>query len=203
MNRRLTERGRERRRQLMDYATKRFADVGYHATSVADIVTGLGVGKGVFYWYFDSKEQLFGEILREALVDLRRTQQQAIAGVDDPVRRIELGIRASAHWSAAHREFHKLTEFAATDEQFHRALRKGQDVAIADTMRHVDDGIARGIIRDIDARYIAQAILGLTSQLVNRFIYDEGADPDEVADVVCAFLFDGILCGAGEPRVPA
>ena len=89
MNRRLTQRGRERRRQLMDFATTRFAENGYHPTSVAEIVTGLGVGKGVFYWYFQSKEELFLEILREAQTDLRRSQQQAITDVDDPVRRIE------------------------------------------------------------------------------------------------------------------
>ena len=52
MNRRLTSRGKERRRQLMDHATGLFADNGYHPTSVAEIVQGLGVGKGVFYWYF-------------------------------------------------------------------------------------------------------------------------------------------------------
>ena len=50
----------------MDYAATRFAENGYHPTSVAEIVQGLGVGKGVFYWYFDSKEELFLEILREA-----------------------------------------------------------------------------------------------------------------------------------------
>ena len=57
--RRLTARGKERRQQLMDYAAERFAEGGYHPTSVAEIVQGLGVGKGVFYWYFDSKEELF------------------------------------------------------------------------------------------------------------------------------------------------
>ena len=89
--RRLTARGEERRRQLLDFATERFAENGYHPTSVAEIVQGLGVGKGVFYWYFESKEELFLEILKEAQTDLRRTQQQAIADVDDPIRRIELG----------------------------------------------------------------------------------------------------------------
>ena len=66
MSRRLTQRGKERRQQLMEYAAARFAENGYHPTSVAEIVQGLGVGKGVFYWYFDSKEQLFVEILRDA-----------------------------------------------------------------------------------------------------------------------------------------
>src|SRR3546814_20734289 len=73
----------------MAFATSRFAEQGYHPTSVSEIVAGLGVGKGVFYWYFDSKAQLFLEILREAQNDLRRKQQQAIVAETDPIRRID------------------------------------------------------------------------------------------------------------------
>src|SRR6266508_1249043 len=57
MERRLTPRGRDRRRQLMAVATELFARSGYDPTSVGDIVSALGVGKGVFYWYFSSKEE--------------------------------------------------------------------------------------------------------------------------------------------------
>ena len=56
----------------MDFAARRFAENGYHPTSVAEIVEGMGVGKGVFYWYFSSKEALLVEILREAQYDLRQ-----------------------------------------------------------------------------------------------------------------------------------
>src|SRR4051794_41379869 len=84
MTRRLTTRGRERRAQLMDFAARRFAENGYHPTSVAEIVQGMGVGKGVFYWYFDSKEELLTEILREAQLDLRRRQQLFIAAETEP-----------------------------------------------------------------------------------------------------------------------
>ena len=124
MNRRLTQRGRERRQQLMDFAATRFAEQGYHPTSVAEIVQGLGVGKGVFYWYFSSKEELFFEILREAQQDLRRSQQQAIDGIDDPIRRIELGLQASMHWSSEHQELFNLFAFAATEETFAPAALK-------------------------------------------------------------------------------
>ena len=102
----------------MEYATERFAENGYHPTSVAEIVQGLGVGKGVFYWYFSSKEELFGEILREAQQQLRRRQQAAIADEPDPVRRIELGILVSLQWFRDHREYFAITQFAATDETF-------------------------------------------------------------------------------------
>ena len=56
----------------MDVAARKFAENGFHPTSVAEIVAGVGVGKGVFYWYFDSKDQLFLEILHDAQQDLRR-----------------------------------------------------------------------------------------------------------------------------------
>ena len=68
----MTPRGRDRRAQLMDFAAHRFAEHGYHPTSVAEIVSGIGVGKGVFYWYFTSKEELLVEILRDGQYELRR-----------------------------------------------------------------------------------------------------------------------------------
>src|SRR5579862_8955077 len=132
MNRKLTPRGRERRRQLMDFAARRFAENGYHPTSVAEIVDGMGVGKGVFYWYFSSKEELFGEIMRDAQHDLRRRQQAAIAEESDPVQRITLGIRASMAWISENRHLSTLFEFAASEERFRPMLRRGQDVAVAD-----------------------------------------------------------------------
>jgi AcrR family transcriptional regulator len=195
VNRRLTDRGRERRRQLMEFATRSFAQSGYHPTSVAEIVTGLGVGKGVFYWYFESKEELFLEILRDGMTDLRRSQQQLIAGVDDPIERIRLGIRATARWSAAHRDLYRLTQFAATQQEFAPTLRKGRETAVEDTNRHVREGIARGLLRDIDPDYISHAILGVATHLVGTFIHGRGADPEEVADIAAAFVLDGILTG--------
>ncbi len=114
MRRKLTQRGRDRRRQLMTCAASLFAERGYHPTSVADIVQSLGVGKGVFYWYFSSKEELLAEILREGHQDLRRRQQAAIGDEPDPIVRIERGVRASMEWFRDHRHFFTLFQFAAT-----------------------------------------------------------------------------------------
>src|SRR5436853_6725967 len=123
MRRQLTPRGMERRAQLMAHATSLFADRGYHSTAVSDIVDSLRVGKGVFYWYFSSKEELLAEILRESHQDLRRRQQQAIGDEPNPVLRIELGIRATIEWFLAHRKYFTLFQFAASDERFAPVLR--------------------------------------------------------------------------------
>ena len=192
MAKRLTQRGKERREQLLAFAAARFAEQGYHATSVSEIVSGLGVGKGVFYWYFDSKEQLFLEILRESQHELRRQQQQAIAGVDDPIRRIELGLRASLEFSEAHRDHNKLVQFAATESTFLPALRRGQEVAVADLVKHVKEAIAQGRIPDNDPDVIAHALLGVATTLAQTFIYNRGEPAGSIADAAVAFCLAGM-----------
>jgi AcrR family transcriptional regulator len=193
VNRRLTQRGKDRRRQLMDFAAHRFADNGYHPTSVAEIVQGMGVGKGVFYWYFSSKEELFLEILKEAQTDLRRRQQQAIADTEDPVERIEAGIRATMGWLAENRHLSGLFQFAASEERFAPALRRGQEVAVGDVVRHVKEGIVAGRIRDTDPLVLSHAILGVTNHLARVFIFERDEPADAVADAAIGFCLDGLL----------
>jgi AcrR family transcriptional regulator len=192
VERRLTARGKERRDQLMAYAAARFATGGYHPTSVAEIVQGIGVGKGVFYWYFDSKEELFLEILKDAQQELRRTQRVSYGEELDPLRRIELGIRATFRWLDEHRHVFNLFQFAATEEQFAPALRRGQDVAVADIVRHIKEAIVEGQVRDGDPEVLAHAILGVTNQLSRAFLRERREDVDEVADAAVAFVLDGL-----------
>ncbi len=177
----------------MDYAARRFAENGYHPTSVAEIVEGLGVGKGVFYWYFSSKEELFLEILRDAQFGMRRSQDAAIGDESDPVRRIEVGIRASIDWLWSNRHLLTLFQFAATEDRFSPELRRGGDVALSDVARHVKEGIVAGRIRDADPEMIAQAIVGVTNTLARRFLFGRGEAPDSVADAAVAFCLEGIL----------
>jgi AcrR family transcriptional regulator len=193
VNRRLTQRGIERKRQLMAFATERFAERGYHPTSVAEIVEGLGVGKGVFYWYFDSKEELFFEILRNAQQDLRRAQQTAIEDESDAVAKIQQGIRASMQWAADHRYVNKLFQFASTEERFAPALRRGGEVAATDIIRIVEEGIADGEIRDANPVVLAHAILGSTTYLARVFLHDQEMQPGELADEAVAFCLEGLL----------
>ncbi len=198
MDRRLTQRGEERRRQLIAFAAERFAENGYHPTSVAEIVEGLGVGKGVFYWYFDSKEELLRAILAEGQLDLRRRQRAAIADATTPMARIERGIRASIEWSLAQKIFFRLFQFAATDDRFTDNLRAGEKVAIRDAARHVADAMAAGEIPDTDPEVLAHAMLGVSSHLVQLVHRGLVAPTDEIIDATVSFCLYGI---AGPPPV--
>lgn len=59
------------RERLLRAAVDLFADKGYAATSVREIVAAAGVTKPVLYYYFQSKEGLYLEIMNSASDDLR------------------------------------------------------------------------------------------------------------------------------------
>ena len=185
----------------MAHATVLFADRGYHPTAVSDIVDSLGVGKGVFYWYFSSKEELLSEILRDAHLQLRRAQQAAIASAPDPLERIELGILASLQWFRDHRAYFAITQFAATDETFAPVLRRNREVAVADTVRHIKEAIVEGRIADGEPELLAHAILGVVDQLTRRYLIERDEPVAQIAAAATAFCISGLAGGAPpEPR---
>lgn len=194
--RRLTTRGRERRGELIEFATRRFAENGFHPTSVSEIVDGVGVGKGVFYWYFPSKDDLLLEILREALYDLRRAQEEAMAVAIDPLHRLELGIRASLTWSAANPDVLRLAMFGWTEEHFARAMEKGRRVAIADTARHVRHAMEAGQLAPGDPTMMATAIRGVTDELAREYISGGSELTEEVIATAVRMCLYGLR---GEP----
>jgi AcrR family transcriptional regulator len=200
MPQRLTVRGNKRRTQIIDYAARRFATDGYHETSVADIVNGLGVGKGVFYWYFESKDALLKEILIEAQRDLRRKQRQAIADEPDPLRRISAAIRTSFVWLSSNLHLFLLLEQAKTDEKFYNLVRQGEEMAVADALPHVKAGMDAGIIRRDDPLVIAHAILGVTTSLARLLIVDGKEDPLPAAEKAIAFCMSGVSIGGQSHR---
>ncbi|MDQ3915793.1 MAG: TetR/AcrR family transcriptional regulator [Actinomycetota bacterium] len=196
--RKLTKRGTKRRVQVLEAASRLFAAQGYHGTTVGDICDSLGVGKGVFYWYFESKEALFSEILQESLLELRRAQERAIESVEDPVARIEQGIRASIDFFRGAPGFLELIRIAARYEEFSIFVEKGQQIIAADTATHIKDGMGRGEIRHGDPDLLAHGILGATFHFVETYFGTAGeatGDRPQLADEAVAFCLRGLLAG--------
>jgi len=196
--RRLTKRGTRRREQVMEAAQRLFADQGYHRTTVGDVCDTLGVGKGVFYWYFPSKEELFSELLQDSLLQLRRAQHAAIERVDDPVARLEEGIRASIAFFRETPGLLTLIRTAARYEEFASFVDKGHQIIADDTATHLKEGMAAGSIRHGDPELMAHGILGAIFHFVEIYFgtdVEATSDRPQLADEAVAFCLRGILQG--------
>jgi AcrR family transcriptional regulator len=192
--RKLTKRGTKRREQVLEAAGRLFSEQSYHGTTVGDVCDALGVGKGVFYWYFESKEALFSELLESSLYRLRKAQNVAIERVGDPVTRLEQGIRASIEFFRANPEVLALIRIAGRYEEFQALVQRGQQIVVADTANHVKEGMAAGSIRHGDPELMAHGILGAIFHFVEIYLENEGSgDRPELADEAVAFCLRGLL----------
>lgn len=194
--RRLTERGTKRREQVMEAAARLFAEQGYHGTTVGDICDELGVGKGVFYWYFHSKEELFKELISSTLYRLRRAQEVAIEDIDDPVERLARGIRASIEFFRNAPGHLTLIRIAARYEEFARLVHHGQEVVVADTAMHIKEGMAAGEIRHGHAELMAHGLLGAIFHFVETYFGSEkraGENGGNLVDEAVVFCLKGLL----------
>lgn len=57
----------ERREQILSAALRVFATKGFAAAKISDIVKKSGISHGLLYHYFESKEDIFTELLKRAV----------------------------------------------------------------------------------------------------------------------------------------
>ena len=68
----MTKTKEERRNEIIETAGKLFEEKGYEQTQVQDIVNEIGVAKGLFYYYFKSKDEVMEELAdryADAIID--------------------------------------------------------------------------------------------------------------------------------------
>jgi AcrR family transcriptional regulator len=85
-------------RALVDEARKQFAERGYAAVSLAEIVDAAGVTKGALYHLFSGKDALFREVLREVHTEVANRIGSAAEDADHWTQLVlgcEMFLRAS------------------------------------------------------------------------------------------------------------
>lgn len=67
------------REKIVESARKLFAEKGYANTSIPDLVNAAGVTRGALYFYFKSKDELFGEVFERVLREMFARALAAVA----------------------------------------------------------------------------------------------------------------------------
>jgi len=183
-SRSLTRHGQDRKAELLRHAEQLFAERGYEDTRMIDIAAAAGVAKGLVYWYFDNKDTLFDEIVVDIGQRLRRAQGRAIAGIDDPLERLYVGMAESVRFVAGnYRLYGIISSQVRGDRRLRETRSRSQRVQVGDAAALLAEGQARGVIRsDDDATTLALANFGVVYQFVLLYAEGRGADGHGPAD---------------------
>ena len=158
-----------------------------------DIADAAGVTKPVLYQHFESKRDLYLEVLAETGGRLRRAVRGAAeaAASDGPRRQVEAGFRAFFGWVDANRDgFSVLFDGdSRRDPEFREMVARAQ--------RERVDAISEFIVADglspERQRMLAYGIVGLGELTCRRWIEKEiDLDADELARQVAALAWSGL-----------
>ncbi len=121
----------ETRRQLLQAALKSFADRGYAATSVREIVQAARVSKPALYYYFKDKAGIFDALVDQAHEERFRLMQEAAQRGETIAEKLEELATAIFDFSVRNRELMRLafaTAFTASGQApgQRKCLEKGK-----------------------------------------------------------------------------
>jgi AcrR family transcriptional regulator len=93
VNRKL-ERGEATRQELVEAATRLFAERGYEDTSIEAVLRETGVSRGALYHHFAGKEALFEAVLESVEEGVAQAVRESVADMTDPVESLRQGMHA-------------------------------------------------------------------------------------------------------------
>jgi AcrR family transcriptional regulator len=86
--------GRATREQLIEVATRLFADNGYEDTSVEDVLAAAGVSRGALYHHFAGKDALFEAVVESVEASVMTALMAAGAEAPDALSRVKTVVLA-------------------------------------------------------------------------------------------------------------
>jgi AcrR family transcriptional regulator len=151
------------RNDLLEAAESCFAAHGLEATKVEEITAQVGIAKGAFYSYFESKEECWRQLVEQFLVKLRGAVDMHETAVSETravlSERLEIWLEHDL----------RLFEFCWDNRTMLNILMNGSGGA---AYSHLLDEFARHCEKNIEA---------LVHELISEHVYRDDLDPGLVA----------------------
>lgn len=117
----------DNRTHILGVALKLFAEHGYDAVGVQDIVAAAGVTKPTLYHYFGSKRGLVDAVIAEGAASLVRDLADATVYYGDVVKSVTDVVRVFFNFAQGHPDFYRLMLtmwFAPPSSEYAPAIRE-------------------------------------------------------------------------------
>jgi AcrR family transcriptional regulator len=184
----------DRKREILDAASRVFRRRGLPATGMRDIAAELGMAVGNLYYYFKDKEELLAFVQEDALAGLlalaarvRATGLRADARLFRLIEEHVVRLNEGTPGSLAH------LEVEALGEAWRAGVQERRDEYERAFRTLLEEGIAAGVFRPVDPKVSALAILGAVNWTVKWFRPDGAKSAREIGREQAELLVRGVL----------
>lgn len=180
------------RAALLVAAKAVFAEMGYGAASVRDIIRRTDLAAGTFYNYFTDKQAIFRAVIEELTLELRNRHSSG--------RRTATTIEAFVYGTFKSyfgfiAEDPDLVAFSRLSAGAIRTLLDQPEITpLFDDLRNdLSDAIARGLLPPTDVEYLASAMAGIAFEVSMVMVTRDPVDPDAATDFAARLVLGGLL----------
>lgn len=191
----------ERREQIIQAAMTVFGKKGYHRAKIGEIAKEAEIGKSTVYEYFDSKKDLFEEMIRFIAQDYYQDVESALEKGSTCRERLLSFARNHGTFIKSHMELaeNTMSDSHSVSEEIKREML-GWKMKIFQIIEDVlKTGVKEGELRaEIDTRAATSIILGSINEGYAVQCIIDGKRPED-ADLVP--MMDLIFTGLGRPVI--
>jgi len=185
----------DRKRAIIEAATKSFSAFGYKATTMDQVAKLANVGKGTIYTFFKNKEELFGEIISNLITEMKQAAETTI----DP---------NISFFENVHRALCSILEFRKEHQLMIKLIQEERDMGtkeVQDVMQqldsaiitfiksHLETAIAKGEVTACDPEITAFIMVRLYISLI--FDWEKNHEPlekEHIAELFELYLLKGL-----------
>jgi len=194
------KREREARiRSILESALELFSQKGYENTTMEEIARKAELSKGLLYFYFVSKEEIFIKIVEEAYDNLLKKLKDVKEKKLDPLSKLIKFIEIEIDFYAKNKSLHNIIVslmggYILKDmEEKHKRVfieRHREEGKILEAI--IEEGVKSRYFRDLDTEIMGFSLIGIFHSLLKLSI-DKGYDPQELKKRIEEIYLRGIL----------
>ncbi|MBO8173419.1 MAG: TetR/AcrR family transcriptional regulator [Bacillaceae bacterium] len=184
------------KKEIMETSIRLFGEKGFTETSIQDIVDAIGVTKGTFYYYFNSKQELLKDIHLDYIKAILKQQELIVTDPDkdcktkmrDIIYMLIQNIRTKRQSA---RIF--LREMRNLSGEHVEQIKQKRDEFRQNFQRLIEKGIEQGEFKSgLRADMITLGILGMTNWSYQWYRPDGDVSEEELVDIYVNMILNGI-----------
>src|SRR5436853_6112259 len=186
-----------RRTQILEAATKVFAEKGFHRATTKDIARAAGIAEGTIYTYFASKTDLLLGIL-DRLNETEQRPEHFSVGLEGDFRVFLLAYlrqRTATLWSNAEVFRAIVPELLVNPEMREKYYQQVIEPTMQVAEEYFRVQIRQGQLREVDVPLTVRAMAGMVlGLLILQLLGDQqlASQWEQLPEVLSTLLFDGL-----------
>jgi AcrR family transcriptional regulator len=187
----------QNRQTILAAARLVFAEMGFGAATVRDIIRATPLASGTFYNYFKSKEEVYQALRDEVAVAIRPQLHEERAKADSAEAFIRGSFRTFFEFVAANRA--EFTPLTSAGQATRLRMDSPEVVAGFEELRaDIQTAIAKGLFPEVDSDFLTAAMVGVGFELSER-LCARGLENGQAAAEFATQLFLGGIRALPKP----